>query len=92
MLAALHCRVTDLRVAAERGLLAALDGSCRTPIAALALLGDNDALSLEALVALPDGRETHRIQRTGLASQAAELGNDAGEELKSRAGPDFLSW
>lgn len=91
-LAALHCAETGLRVTAERALLAALDGSCRTPIAALARLEDGDGMSLEALVALPDGSELHRIRRSGGAAQAAALGDDAGRALKSRVGPGFLSW
>ena len=43
------------RITAERAFLAALDGSCRTPIAALAEL-DADRLRLRGLVASPDGR------------------------------------
>jgi porphobilinogen deaminase len=38
MLAAIHDGPTGQRLAAERAYLAALDGSCETPIAGLALL------------------------------------------------------
>ncbi|NNG02796.1 MAG: hydroxymethylbilane synthase [Inquilinus sp.] len=92
VLAALHCAATGVRVTAERALLAALDGSCRTPIAALASLDGGDTVTLEALVALPDGSGVHQIRRSGGAGEAAALGDKTGRALKSRAGPEFLSW
>lgn len=47
-------------VAAERGFLAALDGSCRTPIAGLATLLPDGGLSLDGMIAAPDGRSLRR--------------------------------
>ncbi len=91
-LAPLHCSDTGDRVAAERALLAVLDGSCRTPIAALATLDDKGALGFEALVARPDGTEVLRTRRTGVRADAQAIGQDAGAELKSRAGAEMLSW
>ncbi|MEO3434234.1 hydroxymethylbilane synthase [Inquilinus sp. CAU 1745] len=89
-LAPLHCARTAERVAAERALLKVLDGSCRTPIAALATLGEGGRISLDGLVAKPDGSEIHRLRREGAAADAAALGAEAGAELKARIGPDFL--
>jgi hydroxymethylbilane synthase len=40
MLALIHDRETGERLAAERALLAGLDGSCQTPIAGLAELSE----------------------------------------------------
>lgn len=91
LLAAIHDRETAQRVAAERALLAALDGSCRTPIAALAELSDGTALSLRGLVASPDGAVSYTVSRRGLASDAAAMGRDAGEELRALAGPDIFA-
>jgi hydroxymethylbilane synthase len=71
-------------MAAERAALAALDGSCRTPIAAHARVA-GDRLSLDALVALPDGSAVFRTSREGAASGAAAMGTDAGTELRARA-------
>jgi hydroxymethylbilane synthase len=76
---------TATEVAAERALLAVLDGSCRTPIAALARV-DDGALALDALVAMPDGSELWRTRRHGTAADAVALGRDAGEELHRTAG------
>jgi hydroxymethylbilane synthase len=89
-LAPLHDRASGLAVTAERALLAALDGSCRTPIAALATI-EGDRLALEALVASPDGKRVLRTSRAGAAVDAASLGRDAGAELKRRAGSDFFA-
>ncbi|MEK9647452.1 MAG: hydroxymethylbilane synthase, partial [Alphaproteobacteria bacterium] len=70
-------------------LLAGLDGSCRTPIAALAML-DGDALSLAAAIVRPDGSELIETNRDGPIGDAAAMGADAAEELRGRAGPGFF--
>jgi len=76
-------------VDAERALLAVLDGSCRTPIAALAV-PQGDDIALSALIVSPDGQTLHRTERRGLARDAARLGRDAGDELRRRGGPHFF--
>jgi hydroxymethylbilane synthase len=70
-------------------LLAVLDGSCRTPIAALAEISGKK-LTLRAMILTPDGAEVIETMRDGLVSDAVALGVDAGQELKSRAGPHFF--
>ena len=63
---ALNDPESERRVAAERACLEVLDGSCRTPIAALATLNDRAAeVSLSALVCMPDGSQAHRAARAG---------------------------
>ena len=76
-------------IAAERALLAALDGSCRTPIAALAEIRGG-TLALRAMVISPDGRQCHRAARQGAVGDAVALGTDAGAELRRLAGPGFF--
>ncbi|KAA0597944.1 hydroxymethylbilane synthase [Azospirillum lipoferum] len=90
LLAPLNCAETMLRVTAERALLAALDGSCRTPIAALAVL-DGDDLHLRAKVLSPDGRSIFRAERRGKATDAESLGADAGAEIRAQLPPDFFA-
>jgi len=90
LLEPLNCAETMVRVTAERALLAALDGSCRTPIAALATLDGSGGLSLEALVADPSGSRILQIRRAGSADDAELLGREAGEELKIRMPLDFF--
>ncbi len=77
-------------IGAERALLAALDGSCQTPIAGHATAAGG-RLRLAALVARPDGRVCLRTSRAGALADAAALGRDAGLELKARAGPGFFA-
>lgn len=75
--------------AAERALLAGLDGSCRTAIAALAS-PRGDRLTLRSAIARPDGGEVLEAERQGSWSDAAALGASAAAELRERSGPGFL--
>ena len=90
LLAPLNCAETMVRVTAERALLAALDGSCRTPIAALAVLDGGD-LHLRAKVLSHDGRTIFRAERRGKAADAESLGTDAGAEIRVQLPPDFFA-
>ena len=74
---------TMTAITAERAFLMVLDGSCRTPIAALAEL-DGEALRLRGLVASIDGRAVDRIEAEGSAADAAALGSATGERLRAR--------
>jgi hydroxymethylbilane synthase len=87
-LSPLRCAASTARVVAERALLEALDGSCRTPVAALAEIRGEE-LSLRGLLAAPDGRSVWSAARTGTVAEARRLGLDAGAELKSMAGSAF---
>jgi len=89
-LAAVDDPDTASRVAAERAFLAALDGSCRTPIAGLATLA-GDRLSLRGLIVRPDGSETIADRGEGRAADAAALGRALGDSLRGRAGPGFFA-
>ena len=89
LLAALNDRPTAICVAAERAFLAALDGSCRTPIAGLATLS-GEMVSFRGLIVRPDGSETLATQREAAAGDAALLGKALGDELRGRAGPGFF--
>lgn len=90
-LAAVDDAETRARVTAERACLAVLDGSCRTPIAALAERTERDRLYLRALVAAPDGSRVWRAERHGAAEDAAAIGKEAGGELRAAAGEDFFA-
>jgi hydroxymethylbilane synthase len=78
-----------LAVAAERAFLAKLDGSCRTPIAALAEL-DSGGLVFRGMILTPDGRQCHATRREGPPQEAIRMAEDAAAELLAKAGPDFL--
>jgi hydroxymethylbilane synthase len=70
-------------------LLAALDGSCRTPIAALAEI-EGDRLGLHARIIRPDGTQCHEARSSGAIADAARIGREAGERLRAEAGPGFF--
>ena len=89
-LAPLDDTETALRVTAERACLAVLDGSCRTPIAAFALLQPGERLHLRALVAMPDGGRVERAEAYGEAGEAEALGRAVGERLRAEAGEAFF--
>ena len=75
-------------VAAERAMLAALDGSCRTPIAGLATI-TGDRLGLDALLLAPDGSAERRDHVAGAPGDAVALGDGLGARLRRGAGPEF---
>ena len=81
---------TMTAITAERAFLAALDGSCRTPIAALAEI-DGDAMRLRGLVASPDGSAVERVDVTGSAADPAALGAETGAGLRVRLPVRYLA-
>jgi hydroxymethylbilane synthase len=89
LLAPIHDGPTGQRLAAERSLLAGLDGSCQTPIGGLAEL-DGDRIRLRAEILRPDGSEclTHALE--GPVSDGVALGRAAAETLRGRAGAGFF--
>lgn len=91
LLEALHDGPTGQRLAAERAFLAALDGSCETPIAGLAeLVGGTVRLRGEIL--RPDGSESHADDWSAPVEDAADLGKRLALDLLGRAGEGFFDW
>jgi hydroxymethylbilane synthase len=90
LLAAINHVDSATALTAERAFLAVLDGSCRTPIAGHATVAGG-RLRFRGLIAKPDGSAHFATERQGEAGAAAELGADAGRELKARAGADFFA-
>jgi hydroxymethylbilane synthase len=89
---ALNHPETALAVAAERGALEALEGSCRTAMGAYAWIEDGRlTLVVEALTA--DGKERLRrlgeVDAVGLAAARA-LGLDLGEQIRAEGGDRLL--
>lgn len=87
-LAKIHHHPTAIAIAAERGALEALEGSCRTAIGAHArLIGDDIDLVVEALT--PDGAERFRreasVRITG-EGPARALGLELGRSIMDEGG------
>jgi hydroxymethylbilane synthase len=75
---------------AERALLGALDGSCRTPIGGHATLLPEGRLRLTGLVARADGSFLLRRTVTGCAGDAERIGRALGEELAADSPADIF--
>ena len=83
----------EIATTAERAFLDALDGSCRTPIGALATV-ENRRLNFFGEVLTPDGskrwRRTTMIELEGNFQEAADaLGRRLGADIRNEAGSDF---
>ncbi|WP_312134405.1 hydroxymethylbilane synthase [Brevundimonas sp.] len=86
---ALNHAPTALAVAAERGAMLALEGSCRTAVGAFAHIEDNTLhIGTEMLAPDGQGRWTERGTISATASQAdvTALGRQLGEAVKAAAG------
>ncbi|MDP3958669.1 MAG: hydroxymethylbilane synthase [Pseudorhodobacter sp.] len=91
LLAAIHHPDTGLRLAAERAYLAALDGSCQTPIAGLAVI-EPGGLWLRGEILRPDGSEVITAEARAPLADAAAMGHDLGRRLLAQAPKGFFSW
>ena len=92
LLSAIDDRPTRAAVSCERGFLATLDGSCRTPIAGYATV-DGDNIQFRGMILTPDGSRFHEIETSGPACDGERLGEEAGQAIRDRAGADFFeSW
>jgi hydroxymethylbilane synthase len=89
-LAPLACARTTACVTAERAVSRELGGSCQVPLAAYAQW-DAGTLSLDALVASPDGTRIVRAHAQGPESQARELGVGAARELLAGGAAGILA-
>ncbi|MCL2777261.1 MAG: hydroxymethylbilane synthase [Polyangiaceae bacterium] len=90
LLAPLHDELSSRCVAAERGVLVALEGDCKTPIAAYAEKlggsGEPSHIHLRAFVCNPDGTNMRRAQQT----MAWPTSDAEAEAFGSRIGQSLL--
>ncbi len=89
LLSRINHRPSQICVTAERAMLHRIDGSCRTPVAALATFRDHD-IRLRGMVLSEDGRQCASCEKRGSANSATELGFMAGDALLARAGTDLF--
>ena len=90
LLAPLNHRDTELAVRAERQLSRSFGGSCQVPLAAHATVSGN-ALTLEAMVATPDGTRIARAEVSGAADAPEALGVHAAKDLESQDATAILA-
>jgi hydroxymethylbilane synthase len=82
LLKKIHCEKTAFETRAERAMLKALDGSCRTPIAGYATL-HGDEITLRGLVADMDGKNMRKQVLNGSKTAPEALGETLARMLKS---------
>ncbi len=85
--------VSDVRTMqaldAERAFLTIVDGSCRTPIAGLAI-SDGEHVRFRGMILRPDGSEFHEIEESGAIADASAIGVAAGKALRAKAPADMF--
>ena len=89
LLSDIHDETTGLQMLAERAFLSALDGSCRTPLAAHAEV-NGDTVLLHGMILSPDGSQSFGNSMSGLVQNASEIGRELAQQLRRKAGPRFF--
>ena len=89
LLAAREHDETKWTTLAERAVALKLGANCQSPVASYATIADG-TLSIEALVASPDGRQLLREQSTGPSSEAESIGTLVAERLLDLGAGDIL--
>ena len=85
-----HVDTSD-RVKAERALNRRLEGGCQVPIAAYALLEDNDMLWLRGLVGATDGTQVFRVEGRAPRKEGERLGRELAEDLLAMGADKVLA-
>ena len=89
VLGAIEDLTSKYTTAAERAVAATLDANCQSPVASYATI-DNDILTIDALVASPDGVTVIRQQVSGSLCDAGQLGHQVAEHLLQRGARELL--
>jgi len=76
--------------AAERAIAKTLDASCQSPVATHAVI-DGSAMTVTALVAMPDGSESIRDSVQGPAVEAEHLGVELANRLLANGAGELLA-
>ena len=76
--------------AAERAIAKTLDASCQSPVATHAVI-DGSAMTVTALVAMPDGSESIRDSVQGPADEAEHLGVELANRLLASGAGELLA-
>lgn len=71
-------------VSAERAFMKALNGSCRTPLAAYAYINE-ETLIFKGMVSEPNGKNMRFISHKGSPSQALLIGQEAAGKLREKS-------
>lgn len=89
LLTKLNHEPTQFLVEAERAFLAHIEGSCATPMAAYAVL-DEENIRMRAMVSSLDGRKVIEAEETFAVSERVEQGTAMAEDILGRGGKELL--
>lgn len=90
MIKILEHEPTRLAIAAERAMLAEMEGGCQIPIGVFARI-EGQLLHMDGLVADPEGRACIRERLAGPRQQAEGLGRRLARALLDRGGREILA-
>ncbi len=88
--AAIHDDPTAAKMAAERAFLAAMGGSCQTPLAAHAVDREGGGLRVIGMCGMPDGTRILKAEIGGATAQAKLLGEKLAQDLIAQGAGDIL--
>src|SRR5262249_54005680 len=88
--AAIHDDSTAAKMAAERAFLAAMGGSCQTPLAAHAVDRDDGGLRVYGMCGMPDGSRVLKSEIGGSTAQAKLLGQKLAQDLIAQGAREIL--
>lgn len=91
LLAPLNHTDTADRVKAERALNRRLEGGCQVPIAAYALLEEDDTVWLRGLVGAVDGTQIFRVEGRAPRAEGERLGRELAEQLLAMGADKVLA-
>jgi hydroxymethylbilane synthase len=86
----LNHKFTRVACTAERAFLRSLGGGCQLPIAAYGVVRDK-RISLDGLVADPQGRRIIRDRLSRSLDEAEQLGTELGEQLLKQGANELLA-
>lgn len=86
VLTAVDDKASRSEVLAERRILAVLDGSCQTPIAASAEITDKDKIRLRAIISSRDGKQQFAHDETVAIADSLAAAETLATDLLARAG------
>jgi len=90
LLDSINDKETEIIVDAERSFLHRVNGACDTPVAANAIINEDNEIFLQAELLSLDGSKVFRAHKTGLVEKAVSIGLDVAEEILDKAGHDFI--
>jgi len=90
LLLSLEDPISKCTTTAERAVVATLDANCQSPVASFAVI-ENRTLTIDALVASPDGTTVIRQSVSGDVDAAEQLGRQVAEQLLKRGAGELLN-